>query len=71
MNIIHIIYEQSGERFDFCEDEDNKYHIDYDKAEGVLTVKHWNRMHNKGRNAHWPTVVVFFSPCRYVKDWTL
>lgn len=70
MNIMHSIYDRNGERFDYCEDEDNEYHTEYDKTTDVLTVQHWNREH-QAHNAPWPIIATYYAPRRCVKDFTL
>jgi hypothetical protein len=70
MNVMYSIYDRSGERFDYCEDEDNEYHMEYDKATDRLTVQHWNR-ERQVRNAPWPIIATYYAPRRCVRDWTL
>lgn len=68
MNIMHTIYDRSGERFDFCEDEENQFHAEYDKGQDTLTLRHWTP---EVKDGSWPVAQAFFSPRRYVKDLTL
>ena len=66
MNVMYSVYDRDGERFDFCEDKDNEFYLMYDKESDTLTVRHWT----PEVTGMAPIVQVFFSPRRYVKDWT-
>ena len=65
MNIMHTIYDRSGERFDFCEDEENQFHVEYVKEDDTLTVRHWTP---EVKDGPWPVAQKFFAPRRYLKD---
>ena len=66
MNVMYSVYDRDGERFDFCEDKDNEFYLMYDKESDTLSVRHWT----PEVTGMAPIVQVFFSPRRYVKDWT-
>lgn len=67
---MHIIYDFHGNRFKFCQDEDNEYQVEHCEEDKTLTVKHWDKK-KKSYDPDWPTVSVFFNPRRWVKDSTL
>jgi len=66
MNVMYSVYDREGERFDFCEDKDNEFYLMYDKESDTLSVRHWT----PEVTGMAPIVQEFFSPRRYVKDWT-
>ena len=66
MNVMYSVYDRDGEQFDFCEDQYNEFHLEYDKESDTLSVRHWT----PEVTGMAPIVQVFFSPRRYVKDWT-
>jgi hypothetical protein len=66
MNVMYSVYDRDGERFDFCEDKDNEFYLMYEKESDTLSVRHWT----PEVTGMAPIVQVFFSPRRYVKDWT-
>ena len=66
MNVMYSVYDRDGERFDFCEDQYNEFHLEYDKESDTLSVRHWT----PEVTGMAPIVQVFFSPRRYVKDCT-
>lgn len=66
MNTMHSVYDRENERFDFCDDKENEFYFQYDKEADTLTVRHWTPEVTDMA----PIVQVFFSPRRYVKDWT-
>ena len=66
MNVMYSVYDRDGEQFDFCEDKDNEFYLEYDKESDTLSVRHWT----PDVKDMAPIMQVFFSPRRYVKDWT-
>ena len=66
MNVMYSVYDRDGEQFDFCEDKDNEFYLMYEKESDTLSVRHWT----PEVTGMAPIVQVFFSPRRYVKDWT-
>lgn len=70
MNLMHTIYDRNGERFDFCEDEENQFHVEYEKNSDTLSIRQWTPEIEKS-GGMWPVCQVFYSPRRYVKDMTL
>ena len=68
MNVMHTVYDRSGERFDYCEDEEAEYELDYDRETDTLTVRMWTPEVKKGP---WPEIAVFYQPRRYIRDATL
>lgn len=68
MNVMHTVYDRSGGRFDFCEDDETQYDLEYDRELDTLSVRQWTP-HCKG--GPWPVCAVFYQPRRYVKDATL
>ena len=66
MNVMYSVYDRDGEQFDFCEDQYNEFHLEYDKESDTLSVRHWT----PEVTGMAPIVQVFFSPRRYVKDCT-
>lgn len=67
MNALHLVYDRKNDRFDFCDDKDNEFYFEYDKESDTLTVRHWTPEVTSGMA---PIAHVFYSPRRYVKDWT-
>jgi len=67
MNVMHSVYDRENERFDFCDDEKNEFYLEYNKEFDTLSVRHWTPEVKSGMA---PIVQVFFSPRRYLKDWT-
>ena len=66
MNVMYSVYDRDGEQFDFCEDKDNEFYLEYNKESDTLSVRHWT----PEVTGMAPIVQVFFSPRRYVKDCT-
>lgn len=68
MNTMHTVYDRTGERYDYCEDDETQYHIDYDSETDTLAVHVWTPEVKEGA---WPVCAVYYQPRRYVKDATL
>lgn len=67
---MHSIYDRNGERFDYCDDEDNEYYVVYDKEMDTLIVSQWNRERQVAGGPH-VDIATYYSPRRCVRDWTL
>lgn len=65
MNVMHVVYDRAGERFDFCESEEAQYHLEYDRETDTISIRMWTPECKQGP---WPIVAYFYQPRRYVKE---